>query len=171
MPRSTRSARTFTRSQRAPTNWGGVVASALTTVTAATKVLLATIVPEFVSGETIRRMRGTLYVKGTEASSFHGACGVFVANDTAIAAGVASLLDPVTDVEDDAWFWYQSFHGGGSTEPGSAGVGGGQVLEIDSKAMRRVSTGYAVAIVVANASSTQDFAVALSLRALGSEAS
>ena len=167
--RTTRSV--TSRGARNPTNWGGVVATALTAVPAATKVLLAVLVLVFVSGETIRRMRGTFYTKASEVSSYHGAIGAFVANDTAIAAGVASLLDPVTDVADDAWMWYQSFHGGGTATPGSAGDQAGQVWEVDSKAMRRVETGYSLVIVVANSTSAVDFSCALSFRALGSEAS
>ena len=161
----------FSRVQRRPTVWGGTVATGPTTVPALSKVLLAVSVPTFTSGETIRRMRGTVYVFGTSVANFHGAIGAFVANDTAIVAGVASLLDPVTDVEDDAWFWYQSFHGGGNADPGSAGADSSQVMEIDSKAMRRVVSGFSVVFVVANSSATTAFAVALSVRVLGSEAS
>ena len=157
--------------QRAPTNWGGVVASTFTSVPALTKVLLTFISPEFVSGETIRRFRGTLFVAGSSATSYHGAIGAFVAGNNAITAGVASLIDPVTDVSDDAWMWYQSFSGAG-TAVITAGPGGtNQLIPIDSKAMRRVETGYAIAFVVANASATTNFVVALSLRALGSESS
>jgi len=156
------------RAQRSPTNWSGVVATGLIAVPALTKVLVTTAVPSFVSGETIRRIRGTLLVNGT--AFFHGAIGAYVANDRAVLAGVASLLDPVTEVGDDAWFWYQSFHGSGAGS-GSAGSLGSQVLTIDSKAMRRVSTGYQVVFVVGNASATLAFNIALSLRLLGSEAS
>jgi len=124
-----------------------------------------------VAGETIRRMRGTLFVRAADVGTFHGAIGAFVANNTAIAAGVASLLDPVTDVADDAWFWYQSFGGGGSADPGSAGPSSSQVLSIDSKAMRRVADGFAIVFVVANSSGATAFNIALSLRTLGSEAS
>ena len=156
-----------TRSNRKPTNWGGTVAAAQTTVPTATKVLLTTIVPEFVSGETIRRLRGTLFVQG--ALFYSGAIGAFVANDLAIAAGAGSLLDPVTDVQDDAWFWYQSFQGDGSgPSPGSAGNLGGQLLMVDNKAMRRVETGFQVAFMVANAGANL-LTISLSLRALGSE--
>ena len=159
------------RSQRCPTNWGGTVAIGLTAVPALTKVLLTTATPEFVSGETIRRIRGTFYTKAAELASYHGAIGAFVANNTAVAAGVASLLDPVSDVEDDAWMWYESFHGGGTASAGSAGDNAGQVRIIDSKAMRRVDDGYTLVFVVANSTTMVDFNIALSLRALGSEAS
>ena len=149
------------------------MASSLIAVPALTKVLLQTFLVGFTSGETIRRMRGTFVTVGTSGFYYHGAVGAFIANDTAIVAGVGSLLDPVTDVGDDAWLWYHSFHGGPSTagEPGSAGQGGGQVVEIDSKAMRRLDNGYTLAIVVANSSATQTFSIALLVRVLGSEAS
>jgi len=147
------------------------VATGPVAVPALTKVLLALFLPSFPSGETMRRFRGTFYVFGTSVANFHGAVGSFVANDTAIAAGVASLLDPVTDVASDAWFWYQSFHGGGNADPGSAGADSSQVYTIDSKAMRRVDRGYQVAVVVANAAAATAFSVAYSARLLGSEAS
>ena len=61
-----------------------------------------------------------------------------------------------------------SFSGdaGGS---GSAGDEGSQLLEVDSKAMRRVETGYGLVFVIANGSASTQIQVALSLRALGSE--
>jgi len=161
--------------RRAPTAWSGTVATGLTLVPAVTKVLLTTSIPDFPSGETVRRMRGTVFVQAVEAGfTFHGAVGAFVANNTAVVAGVASLLDPVTDVQDDTWLWYQSFHGGaGATagEPGSAGANAGQVYAIDSKGMRRVEQGFTLVFVVANASATQDFNIALSVRLLSSESS
>ena len=125
------------RGQRRPTKWGGVVATGITTVPALTKVLLAIFTPDFTSGETIRRLWGTFFVRSATAATYHGAVGSFVANDVAIAAGVASLLDPVTNVADDAWYWYQSFSGSNSNagEPGGAGARASQLLEIDSKSM------------------------------------
>ena len=148
------------------------MATGLTTVPAVTKVLIQTFIPGFTSGETIRRLRGTFYVRAAEVGfSIHGAIGCFIANDTAVAAGVASLLDPVTDANDDAWLWYHSFHGGGSVGSGSAGDAAGQVYTIDSKGMRRMQPGFTLAFVVANASATQDFQFAISVRALGSESS
>ena len=165
--------RQFTRGHRRPTKWGGTVAAGITVVPALSKILMAFATPEFPSGETIRRIRGTLFVRSATSATFHGAIGAFIANDTAIAAGVASLLDPVTNVADDAWLWYQSFHGSNSNagEPGGAGARASQVYPIDSKAMRRMDIGFAVVFVVANASVANSFEVALSLRVLGSEAS
>jgi len=155
---------TNVRSLRRPTNWGGVVASGATGVPGLTKIFLVSIAPEFVSGETIRRIRGTMLVNANVSGTYHGAVGAYVANDNAVTAGVASMLDPVTNVGDDAWMFYRSFAGNGAGD-GSAGAFGAQLLDIDSRAMRRVETGYQLVFVVANAHPTLQFNVALSLRA------
>ena len=162
--------RPVTRGQRAPTNWSGTVAPAFVTVPALTKVLIQSFGPEFVSGETVRRMRGTVVVKAPGTGGYHGAIGCYVASNLALAAGVGSLLDPVTNVDDDVWMWYQSFagHGAGS---GSAGANGAQLLEIDSKSMRRVSTGMQLVFVTANSNVGLSYEIAFSVRLLGSEAS
>ncbi len=80
-----------------------------------------------------------------------GAVGAAVLEDTAIAVGIASLPDPVTDVADDFWLMYQGLHtrisfvsGGGLVEPA------GMVVEIDSKAMRKLPTGKSLAFIIAN---------------------
>jgi len=164
--------RVITRGQRRPTSWGGSLAVGLTPVAALTKILLATAVPDFTAGETIRRLRGTFVVTAGSAFFFHGAIGAFIANDTAVSVGVGSLLDPVTDVQDDAWLWYHSFQGGTlAGGAGSAGVGGAQVYEIDSKAMRKMDNGFSMVFVVANSSAVSAFSIAMSVRALGSEGS
>lgn len=172
MARARRTTPSVRTGRRSPTTWGGVVATGMVSVPAVTKVLLATFIPAFPTGETIRRLRGTFMVRALEVGfTFHGAIGAFIANDTAVSAGVASLLDPVTDVQDDAWLWYQSFHGAGAAtgEPGSAGSNAAQVYTIDSKAMRKMEVGFTTVVVVANASGSEDFQIALSMRALGSE--
>ena len=170
MARGVRRAPVSTGRNRRPTNWGGTVAGSATLIAGSTKVLLASFTPDFVSGETVRRMRGTLFVQGAGVGLYHGAIGAYVANNAAISVGVGSLLDPVTNVADDAWMWYRSFSGD-SGAAGAAGADGAQLLEIDSKAMRRIETGFALVFVVTNANASLTFNVALSVRVLGSEAS
>jgi len=136
-----------------------------------TKVILTTLVPEFVSGDTVRRMRGTISVGGLTSGLFAGAIGAFVANDTAVAIGATALLDPVSNAEDDAWMWYQSVSGN-SAGDGNAGAFGTHIYEIDNKAMRRVETGYQIVFMAANSLvGGVTLVVLLSLRVLGSEAS
>ena len=142
---------------------------ALVAVPAVSKVLLVTFVPSFVTGSTVRRLRGTFHIEGGVGAIFFGAVGSYVANDTAVAAGIASLADPVTDVGDDVWFWYQSF-GGNAGLSGSAGAQAAQTVPIDNKAMRRVASGTSVVFVVANASAAA-MSCAISVRLLGSESS
>ncbi len=148
------------------------MSSSVTVVAPLTKVLLATLAPEFVSGETIRRMRGTLMVgaSASSATAFHGAVGAYVASDAAVIVGITALLDPSTNVADDAWLWYQSFAGKPAGD-GSAGALGTQLIEIDNKAMRRIETGFQVVFVAANPAAIGSLHLALSIRVLGSEAS
>jgi len=170
MARGVRRAPVSATRNRRPTNWGGIVGGSGIAIAGNTKVLLASFTPDFVSGETLRRMRGTFFVQGAGVGLYHGAVGAYVANNTAIAQGVASLLDPDTNVADDAWTWYRSFSGD-SGAAGSAGADGAQLLEIDSRSMRRIETGYGLVFVVANSNASLSFNVTLSVRVLGSEAS
>ena len=170
MARGVRRAPISPSRNRRPTNWGGLVATSAPSLAGATKALVASFTPDFVSGETLRRMRGTLFVQGAGVGLYHGAIGAYVANNVAVAAGVASLLDPVTNVADDAWVWYRSFSGD-SGAAGAAGADGAMLLEIDSKGMRRIETGYALVFVIANSHASLALNFALSVRVLGSEAS
>ena len=84
-----------------------------------------------------------------------GAVGAAVMEDTAIAVGAGSLPDPVSDVADDMWLMYQGLH----TRISVRGTDGlvepaGHIVEIDSKAMRKVSIGKSLVFIVANADST-----------------
>jgi len=85
---------------------------------------------------------------------YGGAFAMFIASDTAVTAGAGSLLGPVTDASDDAWFVWQSFHGIGqlgiATHPGDR-------ERFDSKAMRKLVQGYTVAIMVENSSAVTGF--------------
>jgi len=158
-----------TRSTRSPTIWAGVVAPSLTVFPTLTKILLALFTPSFLSGETIRRLRGTLLVESVlTTTAYHGAIGAYIASDAAVAIGVTALLDPVTNASDDVWLWYHSFAGDGRGD-GSAGGNGAMLIEVESKAMRRMEEGQSLVIVGANANALSEFAVALSLRVLGSQ--
>jgi len=153
-------------SQRRPTGWSGVVAGAFPIVPAFSKVLLATFVPNVISGVTIRRLRGSFSIISDQSAASetqNGAIGACVVGDLAVAAGVASIKDPVTDVEDDTWLWYQSFN-----LKNEVGEFGRMQFEIDSKAMRKVEIGNSLVFVVGNAQLAFGFQVALSVRVLSS---
>ena len=165
--------RSFTRSQRRPTNWSGSVAAAATVLTPLSKVLALTLVPEGFGGETVIRIRGTLLVSGDATDAgfvYNGAIGAIIVTETAVTAGIASLPDPVSDADDDGWMFYRSFAGIPSGD-GAAGALGAQLLELDVKAERRMPDGHRLVFVVANASTAIGFKFVLLLRALSSEMS
>ena len=152
--------------------WGGTVAAGFILVPPATKVLLATVVPIWPGGETIRRLRGTFTVVSDQSAAFetqNGAVGACVVGDLAVTAGVASIKDPVTDVEDDTWLWYHSFNL--FNEGGQSGAGSNNLMVIDSKAQRKLPIGNTLVFVVANSSVFFGFSISLSVRVLGSETS
>ena len=154
-----------TRRTSANVTWVRFVTPAAITIPAASKVLLATVTLSTDFDETIRRSRGDMEIHTDQSvtqEEYSGAFGMFIASDTAVAAGAASLLGPVTDASDDAWFVWQSFHGIGqlgiATHPGDR-------ERWDSKAMRKIVQGFTVAIMVENSSLTTgfDFAFGFSL--------
>ena len=159
---------------RPGTGWAGLQSTVYTVVGGATKVLLATFVPApgEEAGVTVRRVRGLLSIVSDQAAAVESQFGVMgfgVFNDTAIAAGVASLPDPVTDVQDDIWFVYVPFL---QETDQSAQVGSyAAPYPFDSKAMRKVPQGYSVGVVLANAHATQSLKFAVNIRLLSSETS
>jgi len=89
--------------------------------------------------------------------------GVF--SDTAVAAGVGSLPDPISNESDDLWFVHQ--FGIASAWAGNAnGNARGLVYHFDSKAMRKVEEGSDIAVVIANGSSVFGFEFWLKFRLL-----
>ncbi len=167
--------RQFTRGpQRTPNrNWAGVVATAGTTLGANNKVLVATFtLANQGIDETILRTVGGISIASDQVAaseSQFGALGVCVVSDQAIATGITAIPDPVTDVSDDLWMLYvsfaQEFRLGGtaaSLTPNFA-----TWYPFDSKAKRVVHSGYALAVVVANASASFGLKFAVNMRLLG----
>jgi len=126
-------------------------------IPANSKVLLAAVVP--VAGSptlTIRRIRMSLLWSSDQKAAEEnpiGAIGAAVLGDTAIAVGVTSLPDPVTDVQDDNWMLFQGLHTRFSFVS-AAGFEGtnGMLYEIDSKAMRKLPEGTSLAFIAATGS-------------------
>ncbi len=105
---------------------------------------------------TVVRTRGmfllqTDQVAADEEQLFGLGMGVF--SDTAVAAGAASLPDPLSNESDDLWFVHQ--FGLSSQWQGQAnGNARGLVYHFDSKAMRKVEEGSDIGVMVANGSAT-----------------
>ncbi len=164
----------FSRTERQPTNWSRVVETAMVIVPPASKVLMHNLVLSNPGiNETVRRTRGLLLVNSDQISvqeEQFGALGAMVVSDTAIAVGIASLPDPVTDKDDDGWMLWVPFlqvtgSGGGAVQTANPGL---NRYDFDSKAMRKVQEGYGVVYVVANASASFSIEVGLTLSVLTS---
>ena len=166
-----RQQRQFQRSKPANRAWTGLAPAAIQNIPAASKVLFATFVLANQGiDETVLRIVGGLAVSSDQqsASEFQmGAAGMCLVTDTALAAGIASIPDPVTDVQDDIWIWYQSF---GQRSRFSSAVGvdyqGSSWYPFDNRAKRIISTGQSIAVVVANAHATHAFDISINLRLL-----
>ena len=167
-----RMTRRLIRSNRRPNrSWAGFLPATTTSVSAASKVLLGSfgVVSSGIDETILRTVGGIMVVTDTTAASEIqvGAFGMVPITDVALAAGVASIPSPVTNIDDD-WFIYQSFaqkslflDATGASYPGSVWY------PFDSKAKRILEgSGGAVAMVVENISATFAFDVLVSLRIL-----
>ena len=88
---------------------------------------------------------------------------MIMVTDQAFSIGVTALPDPVTDVGDDGWLWFQSFGQRSDialTAPASYGY------PFDSKAKRVLPRGYTMAVVAANAHATHAYEFMLAMRVL-----
>ncbi len=125
-----------------------------TSVPVGTKVLLATFAAATPGVPlTVRRIRGSvMWANDTNTTTelVDGAIGAAVLEDTAIAVGIGSLPDPVTDVGDDIWMWWQSLHARVNVASAIGFVVDPHVYPVDSKGMRKVPDGKSIAVIVGN---------------------
>ena len=173
MPARRRSYRGGGRGFRPATFWNGIVPAVTTQIPASSKVIVSSFSNVGDAELTIRRTRGLMQVQTDQDAASEnqiGAMGVLVVNQTAATLGITGMPDPVTDVADDLWFVFEHiqqsfrFHSAVATEPHHA-----TQYAFDSKAMRKVSQGEAIVMVVANAHATHAFNVSIGFRFLSSE--
>ncbi len=107
---------TFRRQSPRVNNWGlAVSAAAYTNVPAASAVLLVRFSAAAlanVSPGTIVRTRGVISILSDQEAaieSFFGAFAIGIVSDRSAAAGVGSLPIPITSINDDRWFVWQTF--------------------------------------------------------------
>jgi len=148
--------------------------AAWTIVAAGTKVLFTTFVLDNPGiSETVRRTRGRFFFASDQAAAMEevsGAWGAVVVTDAAAAAGIASIPGAVTDASDDNWFLWEPFAAVLGNDPGAAGNAASTLpgIDFDSKAMRKVESGFQLAFVVENASATTGLAFSAGLSLLSS---
>ena len=148
------------RSSRRQTQWlASADATGVTTLAGAAKILDQSLTAAELTllPFTVVRVRGLIYVQSDQVAADEqqfGGVGMAVVSDLAIAAGVASIPDPITNEDSDLWFMHRFFSYGMLIGSG-AGTGvptpNGTTFEFDSKAMRKVEEGSDIAVVLANA--------------------
>ncbi len=155
--------RSFRGSGRGPrrlTEWGFLASTSSQTLAASTNVHLGGF-SQALLGEstplTLVRVRGEIVVASDQESASEmaiGAFGICIVKEAARVAGVASLPAPATDADDSIW---QTWSPWSVRMSFGTAVGfqmpAGQHYEIDSKAMRKLDTGDAIAVLAENTSS------------------
>ncbi len=156
------------RSVRAGTSWGRIVQTAQFTIATSTKVIPVTFLLDNQGiSETVRRTRGMVFVTSDQPSAseaIFGAYGLIVVTDAAAAIGVTAVPGPVTEANDDGWFVWQPFMTKGADTIASYQP----AFEFDSKAMRKVDTGFQIVMVIENASGTNALVAAVAVSMLTS---
>ncbi len=170
MPARFSARRPMVRGPKRQTVWIGVTSGTdKVTVAAASAVLLASLGAAALALRpfTITRMRGTIIVASDQGAANEEpqlVIGNGVFSDTAVAAGAASLPDPVSNPDGD-WFMFEDVPDG--FHVGATGVDTiWSSYQFDSKAKRKVGLDDDVALVVANNSAADGGLIILSGRML-----
>ena len=168
-----RQSRQFNRSSSRPNRgWSGLIETTFTLVAPNSRVLLSLGAPNNPGIDlTVLRTVGGLFVTSDQTAASEtqvGALGMIMVTDAAAAIGITAIPDPVTQLEDDGWFLYQSF---AQSNVVLSGVGfsfnTGNWYPFDSKAKRIFSgEGVQFAVVVSNAHPTTGINVLLNFRTL-----
>ena len=142
-------------------HWHLVQSSQQDVVTATQSVVASFLGVEGERVETILRTRGNLVVEATPDAATDSdilGLGLAVLSQNAITVGGASVPGPINDGGFD-FFWYQlvCLSAGGATAVGSANILCNRIIEIDSKAMRKLGTEQGIALIAEIASG--DFAL------------
>ena len=169
-----RARRRIVQSQRRPTSWLGGRSDAYSTVAANTTapvVLVSESLFQTFPEPTIVRIRGifSVYLTSSAAttSSVTFTAGLALLTSRALLA--ANVPRPGTEIDYDGWMWWTAGHFTNhnvTVDYGSPHVA--QRIEIDSKAMRKVSNDEALVCVVQteNSVGSESIKVALSARVL-----
>ena len=162
--------RQFRGSVRRRTDWSATAPeTSWSNLAAATSVIDSTFVLLEGQNETITRVRGLLSVDTDQQAATerpHGAFGICIVSDQAVAAGVASVPSPYTEADSDLWLLHQFW---ATNLRFSTAVGFRQTLmqyELDSKAMRKISVDETLIAVMENAAASHGVDYRLDFRIL-----
>ncbi len=162
------------RAQRRQTRWGGSPdVAGTTTVGAGVKLLLSSFSSADLADlipNTVVRIRGSLWVRTDQivaSEDAFGAYGIAVVTEQARAAGAASLPGPITDEGSDVWLlWVPWFANMFLSTAAGFDSAPGRLVELESKAMRKIEEGQALVTMIENASSSASAVVIQKKRTL-----
>ena len=158
--RSVRRTGGFRRGTRSPTGWaGGATENTLASGTKA--IVLSFTSSGLASHDTVVRIVGSISGAADAVVNGQFVLGAGVFADNAVAAGVAFLPDPLTDVNDDLWTMIRSVPYIGSQV---------REFEFDSRGMRKVEEGQQLVFIGANSASGANFKFSVYLRLLAKSA-
>ena len=151
--------------------WSGGIPAVVTVVPAASKIILSTITLDNDGiDETLLRTVGNVSVASDQVAGSeeqHGAVGICLVTDTALALGITALPDPVTDVADDIWVFFQSF-AQQLTLFSSVGANPNMatVYPFDQRGKRIMHSGQSMVLIAANAHASAGYKITVNMRQL-----
>jgi len=140
--------RAFSRGKQRLTQWVGPADQGFVTVASAGATLVAT----FPFGEpaTIIRTRGAVAIQlnsYTTDTAITGAFGIAVVSTDAVGIGITAIPKPFRDADWGGWFVWRTFGHRFETITQAGVLLASWLLEIDSKAMRKVTPNETMVIV------------------------
>ena len=131
-------------SPRRLTSWDeGVAGGAPTSDTSSITKFIGSALTFNLDGLTLIRTRGEFMANLGSGSAqnvgYHGAVGIGIATAAAVAVGIASVPTPITEQGWDGWIWWAPIYIFTARADEADGPSGTTRLEIDSKAMRKVT--------------------------------
>ncbi len=138
---------------RRKTGWEeGVGGQAVLTRTASGAIFVGSALSVLFDGLTLVRVRGmielTLQSVSAAGDGFAGAFGIAVTSLDAVTAGVASVPQPVADMDWDGWLWHQFIFLHATSATLSETNPNRINIPIDSKAMRKIGVNDAIYLMV-----------------------
>ncbi len=145
---------------RRKTSWdlGPGQVGAQTRLSSTTSIIASSAITPTVDGLTVVRMRGELLLQLFEASAtaagFSGAFGIGLGSAAAVGVGVSAVEVPINNEDWDGWLYHRYFSvfasdaivlATAASESGqNHSVAAALRIEVDSKAMRKISVGDAI---------------------------
>ena len=145
-----RARRDFRQGPRRGRGWAsGPGGTAITTVSSTSEVFLGAALEVVADGQTLARTRGRLLAQLDVAAAigegFTGAFGIGVATFAAVTAGINSVPTPITEQDWDGWLFWSAIQviAGDASDVGLS-RGATQIIDVDSKAMRKLKDDMAI---------------------------